>query len=104
MIRAKIAQLAKLAAAAVVPLVGSLPAHAESGWGLLNMTQGVTDISRKIYALHMEIFWVCVIIALIVFGAMIYSIVTSGSRRAPSPTSPSCTTRRSSSSGRRSLS
>jgi cytochrome c oxidase subunit 2 len=56
--------------------VGSLPAHAESGWGLLNMTEGVTDISRKIYALHMEIFWVCVIIAVIVFGAMIYSIVT----------------------------
>ncbi len=41
------------------------------------MTQGVTDISRKIYGLHMEIFWICVIIAVIVFGAMIYSIVTS---------------------------
>jgi cytochrome c oxidase subunit 2 len=75
MIRAKMAQFAKLAAA-LVPLVGSLPAHAESGWGLLNMTQGVTEISRKIYDLHMEIFWVCVIIAVIVFGAMIWSIVT----------------------------
>jgi cytochrome c oxidase subunit 2 len=69
------AQFAKLAAA-LVPLVGSLPAHAESGWGLLNMTQGVTEISRKIYDLHMEIFWICVIIAVIVFGAMIWSIVT----------------------------
>jgi cytochrome c oxidase subunit II len=75
MIRAKMAQFAKLAAA-LVPLVGSLPAHAESGWGLLNMTQGVTEISRKIYDLHMEIFWICVIIAVIVFGAMIWSIVT----------------------------
>jgi cytochrome c oxidase subunit 2 len=75
MIRAKMAQFAKLAAA-LVPLVGSLPAHAESGWGLLNMTQGVTEISRKIYDLHMEIFWICVIIAAIVFGAMIWSIVT----------------------------
>ena len=72
MIRAKIAQLALLAAA----FTGTLPAHAESGWGLLNMTQGVTDISRKIYSLHMEIFWICVIIAIIVFGAMIWSIVT----------------------------
>jgi cytochrome c oxidase subunit 2 len=76
MIRAKIAQFAKLAAAVVLPLADSLPAHAESGWGLLNMTQGVTEISRKIYDLHMEIFWICVIIAVIVFGAMIWSIVT----------------------------
>jgi cytochrome c oxidase subunit 2 len=76
MIRAKIAQFTKLAAALILPLAGSLPAHAESGWGLLNMTQGVTEISRKIYDLHMEIFWVCVIIAVIVFGAMLWSIVT----------------------------
>jgi cytochrome c oxidase subunit II len=76
MIRAKIAQLAKLAALAS-SLVCILPAQAaESGWGQLNMTQGVTDISRKIYGLHMEIFWICVVIAVIVFGAMIYSIVT----------------------------
>jgi cytochrome c oxidase subunit II len=76
MIRAKIAQFTKLAAALILPLAGSLPVHAESGWGLLNMTQGVTEISRKIYDLHMEIFWICVIIAVIVFGAMIWSIVT----------------------------
>lgn len=76
MIRAKMAQFAKLAAALVLSFAGSLPAHAESGWGLLNMTQGVTEISRKIYDLHMEIFWICVIIAVIVFGAMIWSIVT----------------------------
>jgi cytochrome c oxidase subunit II len=76
MIRAKIAQLAKLAALAS-SLVCILPAQAaDSGWGQLNMTQGVTDISRKIYGLHMEIFWICVVIAVIVFGAMIYSIVT----------------------------
>jgi cytochrome c oxidase subunit II len=71
MIRAKIAQLALLAAA----FTGTLPAHAESGWGQLNMTRGVTEISRKIYDLHMEIFWVCVVIAVIVFGAMLWSII-----------------------------
>src|SRR5215469_6154218 len=77
MIRAKIAQLAKLAAAAfAVTLVGTLPAKADSGWSLLNMTPGVTAISREIYGLHMEIFWICVAIAVVVFGAMIYSIIT----------------------------
>jgi cytochrome c oxidase subunit 2 len=79
MIRAKIAQLSKLAAA-LVSLVFSLgataPAYADSGWSLLNMTPGVTEISRDIYSLHMTIFWVCVVIAVIVFGAMVYSIVT----------------------------
>jgi len=80
MIRAKIEQLTKLAAALLVTtLAGAAPVQAadsESGWSLLNMTPGVTEISRKIYGLHMEIFWICVIIAVIVFGAMIYSIVT----------------------------
>ncbi|MEJ1966129.1 MAG: cytochrome c oxidase subunit II [Gammaproteobacteria bacterium] len=59
----------------------STAAHAESteapgsGWGLLNMTQGVTDISRKIYSLHMLILWVCVIIGVVVFGVMIWSLI-----------------------------
>ncbi|MDB6107354.1 MAG: cytochrome c oxidase subunit 2, partial [Gammaproteobacteria bacterium] len=50
-------------------------AQAESGWSLLNMTQGVTEMSRRIYDLHMLIFWVCVAIAVVVFAAMIWSIV-----------------------------
>ena len=41
----------------------------------LNMTQGVTPISHDIYDLHMLIFWICVAIGIVVFGAMIYSIV-----------------------------
>lgn len=51
------------------------PAHAESGWHLLNMRQGVTAISREIYNLHMLIFWVCVVIAVIVFSWMIWSLI-----------------------------
>ena len=71
-IRKTLARLALLAAAGVP----ALPAGAEeSGWAQLNLPQGVTDISRKIYALHMEIFWVCVAIGVVVFGAMIWSIV-----------------------------
>jgi cytochrome c oxidase subunit II len=46
-----------------------------SGWAQLNLTQGVTDISRKIYDLHMLIFWVCVGIGVVVFGAMIWSLI-----------------------------
>src|SRR5690242_2068282 len=81
MIRAKNAQLTNKLVGAIVSLLGLSmaalqPAHAESGWSLLNMTPGVTEISRKIYGLHMEIFWICVAIAIIVFGAMIYSIIT----------------------------
>ena len=40
-----------------------------------NMPVGVTPISRQVHGLHMLLFWVCVAIALVVFGAMIYSIV-----------------------------
>jgi cytochrome c oxidase subunit II len=72
MIRLNFARLAALLAAA---LALSAPAHAESGWGLLNMTKGVTAISRRVYDLHMEIFEICVAIAIVVFGVMIWSIV-----------------------------
>jgi cytochrome c oxidase subunit 2 len=41
----------------------------------LNMTQGVTPLSHDIYHLHMLILWVCVVIGIIVFGAMIWSIL-----------------------------
>jgi cytochrome c oxidase subunit 2 len=36
-------------------------AHAD--WGALNMTEGVTILSKKIYALHQLILWICVAIA-----------------------------------------
>jgi cytochrome c oxidase subunit II len=71
MIRAKLASLAPAVLAATV----AAAAHADSGWSELNMPRGVTDISRKIYDLHMTIFWVCVVIGVIVFGAMIWSLV-----------------------------
>jgi cytochrome c oxidase subunit 2 len=71
MIRKAMASFAAFAALALTaPAV-----HAESGWHLLNMTEGVTAISREIYKLHMFIFWVCVVIGIVVFGVMIYSLV-----------------------------
>jgi cytochrome c oxidase subunit II len=60
-------------AALLGPLAG--PAHAESGWDEINMPRGVTAISHTIYDLHMLVFWVCVGIGIVVFGAMIYSMV-----------------------------
>jgi len=42
----------------------------------LNMPVGVTELSAQIYGLHMQIFWWCVGIAVVVFGWMIYSIAT----------------------------
>jgi len=41
----------------------------------LNMTQGVTDISGKVYGLHMTILYICCAIGLVVFGIMIYSMI-----------------------------
>ena len=64
MIRKVLVSLAALAAAF------SPAAYADSGWHLLNMTQGVTEISRRIYSLHMLILWVCVIIGVVVFAVL----------------------------------
>lgn len=49
------------------------PASLHAEWGL-NLTPGVTDVSRSVYDLHMTIFWICVAIALVVFGVMFWSI------------------------------
>ena len=47
------------------------PAWAEYG---LNLPEGVTPLSRNIYDLHMTIFYICCIIAALVFGIMFWSI------------------------------
>jgi cytochrome c oxidase subunit II len=76
MIRANCAAAALLATAtlSVTRALAAEPGNV-SGWSLLNMPQGVTDMSRNIYHLHMLIFYVCVAIAVVVFGAMIWSLV-----------------------------
>lgn len=51
------------------------PLAAESGWHLLNITKGVTDLSAKMYDLHMLIFWVCMVIAVIVYGVMVIALI-----------------------------
>jgi cytochrome c oxidase subunit II len=77
MIRDKLARFALCAAAAALTLPAwADPSNPGSGWSQLNMPRGVTDISRKIYDLHMTIFWVCVVIGVVVFGVMIWSMVS----------------------------
>ena len=41
----------------------------------LNLTEGVTEISRDVYDMHMMVLWICFWIGAVVFGAMIYSMV-----------------------------
>jgi len=54
-------------------LLGAAPAVAyDSSY---NMPVGVTQIAREVHSLHMIVFWICVAIAVAVFGAMIYSII-----------------------------
>ncbi len=40
----------------------------------MNLTKGVTEFSQEVYDLHMIIFGICLVIAILVFGAMFYSI------------------------------
>ena len=41
----------------------------------LNMTQGVTTTAANAYNSHMIMLWICVIIGIIVFGAMAYAMI-----------------------------
>ncbi len=50
-----------------------------------NMPVGVTAISREVYDLHMLIFWVCCAIAVVVFGAMFYSVFAHRKSVHPKP-------------------
>ena len=49
--------------------------NAFAAWNELNLPVGVTPISRAVYDLHMLMLWICVIIGIIVFGAMFVSIL-----------------------------
>ncbi len=65
----------KKLSAVLAGLVATLPAWGYQNQSSYNMTQGVTPVAHEVYALHMIIFWVCVAIAVVVFGAMIYSLI-----------------------------
>jgi cytochrome c oxidase subunit II len=53
-------------------LAASAEANTSNGY---NLPIGVTDLSKAMYGLHMEVFWICVGIAVVVFGVMIYALI-----------------------------
>ena len=56
-----------------------------AAWDDINMTEGVTVISKDVFELHMLIFWVCVAIGLVVFGIMFYSMFAYTKKKNPNP-------------------
>nr|WP_217645500.1 cytochrome c oxidase subunit II [Oceanisphaera psychrotolerans] len=56
----------------LLSLLATLPARAQAR---LNMTEGVTDISQKVYGLHMTILIICAVIGLLLFGVMFWAII-----------------------------
>jgi cytochrome c oxidase subunit 2 len=61
--------------------------NAFAGFDQLNMTPGVTDISHKVYDLHMLIFKICVVICVGVFAVLIYSIFKHRKSKGAKPAS-----------------
>lgn len=53
--------------------------------GEINLRPGVTDISGQVYDLHMLMFSICVVIAVLVFGVMFYSIIRHRKSRGAKP-------------------
>ena len=70
-------RLFKLALSPVLLLLGLL---SNSAWAeeaqrwQMNMSPGVTEVGAEIYDLHMIVFWICVVIGVVTFGAMFYSV------------------------------
>lgn len=62
-------QLGSAAAIALMMLASTAAADE------LNMRRGITEISGEIYDLHMLILWICVVIGVVVFGAMFWSLI-----------------------------
>ncbi len=64
------------AAIRVAGLISLLLFSAQSMAGYqLNMKPGVTSFSQGAYEIHTMVMWICVAIGVVVFGAMLYSII-----------------------------
>ena len=51
----------------------------------INMTRGVTDVSQSVYNLHMYALYVCIVIGVIVFAAMFWSMIHHRKSRGVTP-------------------
>ncbi len=71
---------------AVVACSLVLPSLALAGYGdTIDMTTGVTEISRSVHSLHRTIFYICCIIGAGVFAVMFYSIFAHRKSRGAKP-------------------
>jgi len=52
---------------------------------VLDLRPGVTDMSQRIQALHHISLWVCVVVGILVFGAMFYSMFAHRRSKNPVP-------------------
>ncbi|MEP6389741.1 MAG: cytochrome c oxidase subunit II [Halioglobus sp.] len=81
-------RLVKLALGSMLTLMSIASAGvlaADDKLNELNMSPGVTAIGQDIFDLHMLILWICVIIGLLVFGVMFYSIYYHRKSRGVTP-------------------
>src|ERR1700735_3493236 len=56
---------------AALGLAANAGANTSNGY---NLPTGVTDLARDMYSLHMDGFWICVGIAIFVFGATSFAL------------------------------
>ena len=80
----KINNLSKSAYAALF-ILSLYPSKVFSDWDALNMREGVTQVSRDVFELHMLIFYICVAIGAVVFSVMFYSLFRYTKKRNPNP-------------------
>jgi cytochrome c oxidase subunit 2 len=84
----KAKRLFALALGPVLVLLGMLrtgTAMANAKVNEVNMSPGATEVGQSIFDLHMTIFWICVIIGVLVFGVMFYSIYYHRKSRGVTP-------------------
>lgn len=73
-------QAKRLLQLALSPVLLALTLFSTSAWAeegqrwQTNMTTSVTEVGQKIYDLHMLVFWICVVVGVVVFGFLFYSI------------------------------
>ena len=80
----KINNLSKSAFTALL-MLSLYPSKVLSDWDALNMREGVTQVSRDVFELHMLIFYICVAIGTVVFSVMFYSLFRYTKKRNPNP-------------------
>ena len=80
----KINNLSKSAYTALL-MLSLYPSKVLSDWDALNMREGVTQVSRDVFELHMLIFYICVAIGAVVFSVMFYSLFRYTKKRNPNP-------------------